>query len=74
LSEAIPTVLATTGQRLTRSNPLRCSGEQFLEHYDALESIFFDFFPALQAFALEHQQQTGTRLFRKKFNRALDSD
>lgn len=51
LPETIPQVLKTTSLRLSRPNPLHLSGDQFLAHYDALEAVFFEFFPELEQFA-----------------------
>jgi acyl carrier protein phosphodiesterase len=51
LPEVIPRVLQRTAQRLSRPNPLAQSGEQFIEQYDLIEAVFFDFFPELEEFA-----------------------
>ena len=55
LPEVIPMVLNRTAQRLSRPTPLSDSGQQFLEHYDSLETQFFEFFPELESFAREQR-------------------
>ena len=57
LPEVIPMVLQKTSQRLSRPNPLAYSGEQFIEQYDSIEAIFFDFFPELEQFARKQRIQ-----------------
>jgi len=54
-AEAIPQILKRTGQRLSRPTPLIESGEQFLQQYSRLETVFFEFFPELVAFALKQR-------------------
>ena len=51
LAEVIPVVLQKTSQRFRKANPLSHSGEQFLKQYDALEILFFEFYPELEEFA-----------------------
>ena len=54
--QTIDIVLEHIGQRLKRKNPLAQSAAQLQKHYPALEQLFLDFYPQLQAHAKQQRE------------------
>jgi acyl carrier protein phosphodiesterase len=54
--EFVDSALLSLSKRITRTNPLYDGFEEFVTHYDALESDFLEFFPEVLAFSIQWQQ------------------